>query len=89
MLFYTFTILIYSLVMYYVFYKLPYKYNMIAFNKYGQKKVDVHSLKMSKTMIERDGNMDELMEYEEEAREFEASQMKNSSVESQKIGSMG
>jgi len=42
MLYYTFTVILYSLVMLYVFYRLPMKYNMVAYDRYGIKKIKVH-----------------------------------------------
>lgn len=42
MLFYTFTILLYSVVMYYIFYKIPLKYNLVAWQRMGVKKVDIN-----------------------------------------------
>jgi hypothetical protein len=35
MTFYTCTIILYSMVMLYIFYKLPVQYNMVAYNKLG------------------------------------------------------
>ena len=42
MLFYTFTILLYSVVMYYIFYKIPLKYNLVAWQRLGVKKLDMN-----------------------------------------------
>jgi hypothetical protein len=68
-LFYTFTILLYSVVMYYVFYKIPFKYNLVAFQRLGVKKVDVNNAgrTLSFTTKEQDNDLNELLAAEQEA----------------------
>ena len=73
MLFYTFTILLYSLVMYYVFYKIPLKYNLVAWQRLGVKKVDItKEVRRSMTSKGMDGNLDEFLLAESQAQEFDS-----------------
>ena len=61
MLFYTFTILLYSVVMYYIFYKIPLKYNLVAWQRMGVKKLDMNqdfNSRQSMTTKGMEGNME-------------------------------
>ena len=61
MLFYTFTILLYSVVMYYIFYKIPLKYNLVAWQRLGVKKLDMNqdfNSRQSMTTKGMEGNME-------------------------------
>ena len=72
MLFDTFTTMLYSVVMYYVFYKIPLKYNLVAWQRMGVKRVDIEqNIRQSMTTKGLDGNLEQFLEAESHAHEFD------------------
>ena len=71
MMFYTIACFGYSIIMIYVFYRLPMRYKMVAFNRIGVKKMDVNNFVATKSMIKLDDNLDELIEYEHSSKQFD------------------
>ena len=71
MLFYSSTILFYSAVMSIVFYHLPVRFNLVAYSKLGQKKVDFEKLRATKSMKNIEDGLDEMIAVDEEAKMFD------------------
>lgn len=64
MLFHTLTILIYSMAMWHIFYRVPKKYNLIAYQKFGMQKIDAVGIKVTNSMRRIDGHLDQFMVYD-------------------------
>ena len=71
MIFYSANILVSSLIMQIVFYHLPVKFNLVAFSKFGQTKVDVEKINTSKSLVGIEDDLDQMIQVDEEAREFD------------------
>lgn len=71
MIFYSANILLSSLVMQIVFYHLPTKFNLIAFSRFGVEKVTADGIRVTKSLVKIEEDLDEMIKCDEEAREFD------------------
>lgn len=61
MMFYSANVLLSSLVMQIVFYHMPVRFNLVTFSKFGQQKVNVEDIKVSKSYINIEDGLDEMI----------------------------
>lgn len=71
MWFYSANIMISSLVMQIVFYHMPVKYHIVTFSKFGQSKVKVENINVTKSVLKIERDLDVMIEADEEARIFD------------------
>lgn len=72
MLFHTLTILIYSGAMWHIFYRVPRKHNLIAFQKFGTEKINAINIRATNSMRRIDEKLNEFIDYDKEEREFQS-----------------
>ena len=58
MLFHTLTILVYSMAMWHIFYRVPRKHNLIAFQKFGTTKINPINIRATNSMRKIDEKLD-------------------------------
>lgn len=54
-----------------VFYHLPVRYGLVVFGKIGQQKLQVDNIKVSKSLVSIEEDLDEMIKADEEAKEFD------------------
>jgi hypothetical protein len=91
MLFHTLTILVYSFLMYHIFYRLPLKYNLISYKKRGQDDLittGANRIKVTGSMANQDAYLDVLIQIDQEDRVFQKKQADNREIEYSRDGSI-
>jgi hypothetical protein len=69
MFFHTLTIMVYSFIMYHIFYRLPLKHNLISFKKRGATEIMTgERLKITGSMANQDAQLHDLIQIEHEER---------------------
>ena len=76
LLFQACTYLVYSFVMYHIFYRLPKRYGQISYKKRGVKEVeDIKHIRVSKSMAKEDKILDNFIEIDKQDRLFETNKL--------------
>ena len=76
------SIMVYSLFMLQIFYRLPVKYKIVAFSKRGMKKINTQESKLivNSDMTKQDQNLYDFMQMDQEGRDFEDEQTKKGRI---------
>lgn len=89
MFFHTLTIMVYSFIMYHIFYRLPLKHNLISFKKRGETEIMTgERLKITGSMANQDAHLHDLIQIDQEEQQFHKEKSDLREVEVSRDGSI-